>query len=163
MRRWMRSRAGSSGGSNGHERSVAPEIERVSRLSRPGQPETARPPPTDHASRGRGAIAQRPMRSPREHDEGRPHERAAEIPAIVLTHGIVCTIELARVGGPEGEEVHHLDPTETPSPGEADAAANRRIVVERVGGRWIQHHERDERTTAIPPAPEAIAVAPVGA
>src|SRR3989442_5216002 len=161
MPRWMRSRGGSSDGSKGHEPSVAPQVERVPRLSPTRQPETARRPPTDQSSRGRGAIAQRPMRSPRENDQPCRLCCAPEVPTVCRADGVRRRAQRPGVGRTECEEIHDFYATEPPAAREADTAADGRIILARIGRRGGQHHERDDRTRFIPPAPEAIAVASV--
>ena len=125
-------------------------------LPSPRQSQTARSPETDQPARARTGA-------PAEHDHSRTTDRASNVAPVIGPNRIGHAPQLARVASPKGEEVHHLDATEAPAPREADAATDRRIVLERIGGRRIQHHERDDRTRAIPSAPESIAIAPVRA
>src|SRR5262249_19022357 len=75
---------------------------------------------------------------------GTARKNALEPAQIVRADRILDAFHLGRVGGAEGEQVEDNQPAAAPTSREADAAANRRIVVRSVGRGRVQHDEGGE-------------------
>jgi len=67
------------------------------------------------------------------------------VPIVRRADGVRCFAQRPCVGRAQREEIHDIHTAESPGARESYAAPDRRIVVHRIGGRRIQHHERDDR------------------
>jgi len=125
-------------------------------LSRPRQSQTPRLRETEQPTRSGTST-------PCEHDEIGARDRSSNVAIVVGPDRIGDATQLARIRRAVCEEIHNLHAAESPGLREADAAADRRIVAPRVGGRGIEHHKRYDRPRSVPAPPEPIAVTAIGA
>jgi hypothetical protein len=128
----------------------------VARLAEAGQPEVmdAR----QERPHLRGAVAQLSVVPPRRDHQGGVGDRGADGVVVAGADRIARAVEARRLGGAEGEQVDHRQAGEAKPAGEAEGAADRRVVVRLVGGRGVQHDEDEVLARVARAAGQQVAV-----